>query len=329
MPATRLGYSATGRCTSIIVPCPGVPRIANSPCSARTRWRIPAMPCDRWFDSASSGSPTPSSANESVTPPARADEVDGDPLRLRVLEHVGQRFLHDPVDRDRLLGRQRVGTLVEVERAGEAGALAGAAHEPVERGAEPEVVEQRRAQVLDDAALHGDAVVERLEGARESRLGLGIGLADRLADGGDVHLRADQDAAHLVVQLAGDARLLVLAHRLQVVRQLGELGGALVDDLLEARLLAGEPLRSSSRCAVSRRTSIQTTISSRIVKAVIACEPMRMIARSLVHRDAPSLHTSRCCCDHQRDLGSGSRPSCAGRCRCSSARKRRRGRCAR
>ena len=94
----------------------------------------------------------------------RAHEVDHDVLRLRVLDDVGQRFLNDPEQRDRDVRRQRLGALVEVQRGHEAGALAGAAHEPLERGRDAQVVEQRRSQVLGDAARDRAQDVDRSSG---------------------------------------------------------------------------------------------------------------------------------------------------------------------
>ena len=57
-----------GTCTSIVVPTPARPWMRNSPFSARTRWRIPLMPCESALVSAPAGRPIPSSSKITDTP---------------------------------------------------------------------------------------------------------------------------------------------------------------------------------------------------------------------------------------------------------------------
>jgi hypothetical protein len=54
--------------TSTVVPLPARLLILNVPFSARTRWRMPTMPCDSRLDSTPERNPAPSSCTISDTP---------------------------------------------------------------------------------------------------------------------------------------------------------------------------------------------------------------------------------------------------------------------
>ena len=157
-------------------------------------------------------------------------------------------------------------------------------HLPIERRGQAEIVEQRGSKLLDDPALDLHAVVERLQRPLQLRRRFGIAPLDALLHPGHVHLGADEHAAELVVDVAGELRLFVLANDLQVVRQLRQVGGALLDDRFEPPLVLLHAAAALARAAVaSRRASSQTIRSSATVNAVMICMPTRANAMSPAH----------------------------------------------
>ena len=114
------------------------------------------------------------------------------------------------------------------------------------------MIENARPQVGDDPAERVDGAVDPLAHALALGGEVGAGV-EPAAQPVDVELERDQQRAELVVDVAGDAGALVLAHGLEVGRELAhgaegarELGGALVDPALEigprlAQLVFGEP----------------------------------------------------------------------------------------
>ena len=85
-------------------PCGRGPASRDPPAAA-ARSRIPASPCPRRL----APDPTPSSTISTVDGVARVGERDVDGRRLGVLDDVGDRLLHDPIDRERHLRRDRRG----------------------------------------------------------------------------------------------------------------------------------------------------------------------------------------------------------------------------
>ena len=126
---------------------------------------------------------------------------------------VGERFLQHAEH----CGRPRVGQ-VELARAQHqlarrAGALAEVLHQPFARGGEAEVVQHQRAQVGRDAARGGDGGIEQLLHGGELVRERARRRLEVLAQPPHVDLQRRERLAQLVVQLARDAPLLLLAHR--------------------------------------------------------------------------------------------------------------------
>src|SRR5689334_3218026 len=158
-------------------------------------------------------------------------------LRPRMVHHVVEALLRDAEERDLEVGGEAL-ELADLHLAGEPRRDARLVHVPSHRRREPEVVEQRRAQVLDDAALEVDALVDHSRQARHAVAELGI-LSLVRDQPREVHLGRREDAAQLVVQLAGEALLLALRVGLQEGREGRQLARAR-GDVLEDPLLLGE-----------------------------------------------------------------------------------------
>ena len=197
----------TGTSATTVVPAPGRDSISSLPSISASRSRMPRRP-------------TPSSGTVALVEPGSvvldhrgdagcaAGERDADVLRVRVLDDVGERLLHDSVERSlHVAGQSRLSERgVEVdpnvrlfsERLGQ----------PLERRYEPEVVEHRRAQLYGQAAH----VLERAHdvlpqlGERRARRVVGQRFLERFQpqqDGGE-------RLAGLVVELAGQPASLQL-----------------------------------------------------------------------------------------------------------------------
>src|SRR4029077_14032476 len=130
--------------------------------------------------------------------------LDGnlDVVRACMLENVGQGLLHDSK-----YGNRRLRSQVELLRRISLGpiqfrASADIRYLPASGRKEPEVVEQGRAQMLDDAALVLDPGLQRLMHALEMRLYFRIAGGHAILDPGDVHPCGDQQPTELIVQLA-------------------------------------------------------------------------------------------------------------------------------
>jgi hypothetical protein len=90
-------------------------------------------------------------------------------LRLCVLSNVGQRFLHDAIERDAASGGKPDTVVRQLNSAGHARSHAELAALPFQRGADTEIVKERRAEVLDNAAFDLDGVVDRRHDANDPR----------------------------------------------------------------------------------------------------------------------------------------------------------------
>ena len=106
-----------------------------------------------------------------------------------------------------------------------------------QRRDKPEIDQHRRSQVLDDAAFDLDAGVEVALGTRQFLGDHRIGVAQFVMCPRHVHLARGENGAEFVVQFAREPCLLVLAHVLQVGRQLVELFGALAHEPIQMGLL--------------------------------------------------------------------------------------------
>ena len=116
----------------------------------------------------------------------------------------------------------------ELDTAGHARSLRELVALPSEGRAEAQVVEERRPKILDDPALDLDRVVDRRHDAGEPGALL-VAAGELVGDELQIDLGRRKGPAHFIVDLARDLRLLLLLHPLQVMRQSGELGGALLD----------------------------------------------------------------------------------------------------
>ena len=148
-----------------------------------------------------------------------------------VLGDVRQGFLHQPVHHQRTLWRHRHFFQIQMHRnfARRRPLLA----QDTQRRAEAQVVQRRRPQVLDDAALQRDAGVQRGVQVRHALDDFGPGLHQARTHAREVQLRGGQQAAEFVVQLTRQVAAFVFAHRLQVARQVAELAGAAAHGFLK------------------------------------------------------------------------------------------------
>nr|WP_308419599.1 hypothetical protein [Chitinimonas koreensis] len=125
--------------------------------------------------------------------------------------HIGQRLLDDAEDgrRHRVPPGQR--GIADPEYAGDAGAFAEVVGQPFDAGDHAQVVEDQGPQLGGQAAggLHG--IVEQRLHAGQLALHRRFGR-QALSEPADVHLERGQRLAQLVVQLARDAALFLLAH---------------------------------------------------------------------------------------------------------------------
>ena len=161
---------------------------------------------------------------------------------------VGQHLLKDAEHRDGQapFGRQHVGRDMHLEvhlpliAAGQLELLGL----PLQRGPQALMIEDAGAQVRDDAAHRLDGRVHQPAHALAfAHHGLALcRVAHAAGQPVEVHLQRHQQRAQLVVDLAGDALALGLAHGLQVVGQLAQLGGAAGHALLQL-VMAGAQQR--------------------------------------------------------------------------------------
>jgi len=125
------------------------------------------------------------------------------------VEHVRDRFLHQAVDDDRPFGRHGIGMFDLAAAAGQLAAVGHVADVPIQRGAEAQVIEQRRAQGFDRMTLDRHRFVDRLREPFEAllhRLVIACGLPQPV----QVRLGRGQHAAEFVVQRMGQALALGL-----------------------------------------------------------------------------------------------------------------------
>ena len=151
---------------------------------------------------------------------------------LGIFADVGQRLLDDAVDRE--LGGFRQFHLFQIGRDFDAAALAELARQDFQRCRQAQVGQGGRAQVLDDAALEGDAAVERLHQVADALAHVRGAEVDLGFEARHVELGCRQQRAQLVVEFARQMSALVLAHLLQVVGQLRQRGRALAHQGFEA-----------------------------------------------------------------------------------------------
>ena len=106
----------------------------------------------------------------------------------------------------------------------------------------------------------------------------GGGASRRDLSARHVELGGGEQRAELVVQLAREAAALVLAHRLQVLRQLGQLRACVAVDLVSSR---SRSRCSSARCSSRAACESSVAVWRRYMKsasrlsAAIAATPMR------------------------------------------------------
>ena len=185
------------------------------------------------------------------------------------------------------------------------------------RRAEAQVVEQRRAQLLDDPALERHAGVERFQRAAQLDRDVAVALAQPLLGPGHVHLRGDEHPAQLVVDVAREARLLLLAHHLQVVGELRELAGAPLHLRLQPLALGHE--LAALLLALAHLAPQQPPHDEEQRDG----EPGHHLHAQPRDLDValPALRRSRRgasrAARRSRPPPGGSAPSCAGRCPCS------------
>ena len=147
-----------------------------------------------------------------------------------VAGNVGERFLHDAVDRGLDLRRKPLLDAVDVGDDAHARCLEVRLDVPAHRRGEAEVVEHRRPQVVDQKAKLRQAVVHDLAGGDDvlERHGARV---HRLLGDIEVEQRRSQRLARLVVQLAADASPLVL----DGLEDLGRVGARLQRHAVEHR----------------------------------------------------------------------------------------------
>jgi hypothetical protein len=160
---------------------------------------------------------------------------------LGVLADVGDGLLHHAVD-------HQLGVRLEPDRLDlamhlHAGALGELARQDFQRRGQPQVAERGRTQVFDDAPPQRDAAVERVHQVDQAFARLGRAAGQPRHDARRIQLGRGEQRTQFVVQVARQTAAFVLARGLQVVRQLGELGGALRDfDLQPVALGLQRPL---------------------------------------------------------------------------------------
>ena len=204
---TRM-LTGAGTSATTVVPAPGRDSISSRPSSSASRSRMPR-------------SPTPSSR----TPRVEAGAVvldhrghrglpprdrDADVVRVRVLDDVRERLLHDPVERRLDLARQPRLAERRVEVDANPRLLGERLGQPLERGHETEVVEHGRTQ-LDGEPAH---VLERVDdGSRSSASAARAGWSASASSSGFRPRRIEVSACRLVVELAREPPALELLRR--------------------------------------------------------------------------------------------------------------------
>ncbi len=140
--------------------------------------------------------------------------------RAGVARDVGERFLQRAVDRrgHRLVDALQLAVARHADLALHAGAAGEVPDQPVGRLGEAEVVEHQRPQVGGDAARGAHGLVEHAAHALGALRRIGVAGGQPLAQPGEVHLQRGEQLPELVVQLARDARLFLLA-RLEHLRR--------------------------------------------------------------------------------------------------------------
>ncbi|MNF50657.1 hypothetical protein D3C84_319580 [compost metagenome] len=150
-------------------------------------------------------------------------QANGHSMRLGMAHDIGQGFLQYAEQPDRLGVGQLRQLLRHFHQAGNLGARFEAPGLPLD-GRGDAGVEDRRAQggghVAHQLEQLGDQALHAFQALAQAGIEAGEG---QLAHGG-FQLEHGEHLAQFVVHLAGDARLLFLAHAFQVRRQLAQLG---------------------------------------------------------------------------------------------------------
>ena len=143
---------------------------------------------------------------------------------LRVFGDVGDRLLHQTVHHQLAGGVQP--HRIQRTHYFQPGAFRIFPRQDFEGGHQPQVAQGRGPQVFDDAAFEGNATVQRFNQVAQPLLGFGRGTGEPRLDARRVQLGRGEQGTQLVVQVARQAAALVFARGLQVLGELGELGGA-------------------------------------------------------------------------------------------------------
>src|SRR5205823_6107816 len=132
--------------------------------------------------------------------------------RAGVLDHVVERFLRDPIERDLHGGRQASGELA-AHRDGHPGTPADVLGKKLQRRHEPEPIEHHRPQLVGEVAqLRFDLAQEPLHLVET----LAMTRRQFVRDVGDRHVHRGEQLSGLVVQRVGDLLYLVFQRLVQL-----------------------------------------------------------------------------------------------------------------
>lgn len=185
--------------------------------------------------------------------------------RLRVSHGVGQRLLQHSVGGAQDLARQVVIIAGELELAGQAAALGGSRHQPLDGGLEPEIVEHQRPQLRHQLAHRSRRAPEQVLELAEVLLGCRRIALEALARQTERVAQRGELLPELVVQLARDAHALALHHALDVR-----------EELAQRLRLFGHPVLELGGAARERQ---------RLAEVVLEQEEAVMPERDVGHRD--------------------------------------------
>ena len=152
-------------------------------------------------------------------------------FRFGVFAHVGQRLLHQPVDRE--LCRAAELHRLQVGDDAQAGPVFEFARQNFEGCDQPQVRQRRGPQVLHNAALERNAAVERFDQVLHAFCGFRRNDAEPRLDARHIKLGRRQQGTEFVVQLTGQVAAFVFPHLLQVGGQLGQGGRAVAHFLVQ------------------------------------------------------------------------------------------------
>ena len=139
----RLLLTATHTRSLMRVPTGGLDSISSSPPTSSARSRIPGMPRP---DASSSGVEAVAVVADAARGPRRCREAHADVLGARVLHHVRERLLSDPVGDELGLGLDAEKSPSASKLGSDVGLAPDLLDVAGERGLEAEVVERGRAQ---------------------------------------------------------------------------------------------------------------------------------------------------------------------------------------